>query len=90
MKTSRCIADNLCSLRPLLATEGGIEESSPLGHVSALDPLKVLDFEAVLDNHLLMPTGILLDCDTHLAGFVVVGLDCVNLDVYWGEEGTRC
>ncbi len=69
MKTGRCIADNLCSLRPLLVTEGGIEESSSLGHVSALDPLKVLDFEAVLDNHPLMPTGILLDCDTHFDGF---------------------
>lgn len=83
MKTGRCVADYLCSLWLLLAAEEGIEESSSLEHVSALDPLKVLDFEAVLGDNLLMPTGILLECDTHLAGFVVIGLDCVILNAYW-------
>lgn len=83
MKAGWCVADYLCPLWLLLAAEEVIEASSSLGHVSALDTLKILDFEAVLGDNLLMPTGILLECDTHLAGFVVVGLDCVILNAYW-------
>ena len=71
MEAGKGGADYLWPLWFLLAAEKGIEESSSLGYVFALDPLKVLDCDAVLDNHLLMPTGILFDYNTHLAGFVV-------------------
>jgi hypothetical protein len=63
LEAGRCVADYLCSLW-LRAAEEGIEESSSLRNVFALDPFKVLDFEAVLGNNLPMPTGILLECDT--------------------------
>jgi hypothetical protein len=82
LQAGRCIADYFCSLW-LRAAEEGIEESPSLGYVSVLDTFKVLDFEAVLGNNLPMPTGILLESDTHLAAFGVVGLDCVILNAYW-------